>query len=179
LHDSLLSIATVGARTVLIVDEAHHASDDVLEHIRVLSNLEHDGTKLLLIVLFGRRELFDQLGTEEALAAEARFSCRLQLTPLTDGELERYIAHRLAVSRPRVPVSFHRRAVDVVHALTRGMPRLVNQLCAESLAIGAQQRIDVIPSAIVEQAAATVFFERPAGEGDGWSLRRLATGVVT
>jgi len=178
LHDFLLSIVDVGGRAVLIIDEAHHASEELLEEMRLLSNLEGVDGKLLPIILVGRPEFLERLGDEEALSLERRISHRLELTALTRSELERYIAHRLAVSQPRVPVSFHRRAIDAVHALTGGVPRLVNQLCAESLAIGGEQRLDLIATAIVEQAANTTFVDRTAGESSGWSWRRLATGVV-
>lgn len=173
LHDFLLSVVSVGGRTILIVDEAHYASEELLAEMRLLSNLEGVDAKLLPIILVGRSELLERLGDDEALSLERRVSHRLELTALTRSEVERYIAHRLVVSQPRVPVTFHRRAVDAVHALTGGVPRLVNQLCAESLAIGGEQRIDLIAIPVVEQAANTIFFDRTAGEGSRWSWRRL------
>jgi general secretion pathway protein A len=173
LHDFLLSIVTVGGRAVLIVDEAHHASGELLEEMRLLSNLEWGDTKLLPIVLAGRPELLERLGDEETLSLEQRVFHRLELTALTRNEVERYIAHRLAISQPRVPVSFHRRAVDAVYALTGGIPRPINQLCAESLTIGAAQQSDVISAAIVEQAAAAVFLHRTASESSRSPWRRL------
>jgi len=175
LHDFLLSIITVGARAVLIVDEAHHISEELLDQIRLLSNLEHEDAKLLPIILVGRPELFERFGDEEALSLEHRVSRRVELSALTRPELERYIEHRLAVSQPRVPVRFHGRAVDAVHAFTGGVPRLVNQLCAQTLAIAAEQRSDVIAAASVEQAASVLSLRPTASEGSRWSWRRLVT----
>ena len=175
LHDFLLSIITVGARAVLIVDEAHHISEELLDQIRLLSNLEHEDAKLLPIILVGRPELFERFGDEEALSLEHRVSRRVELSALTRPELERYIEHRLAVSQPRVPVRFHGRAVDAVHAFTGGVPRLVNQLCAQTLTIAAEQRSDVIAAASVEQAASVLSLRPTASEGSRWSWRRLVT----
>ena len=175
LHDFLLSIVTVGARAVLIVDEAHHISEELLDQIRLLSNLEHEDAKLLPIILVGRPELFERFGDEEALSLEHRVSRRVELSALTRPELERYIEHRLAVSQPRVPVRFHGRAIDAVHAFTGGVPRLVNQLCAQTLTIAAEQRSDVIAAASVEQAASVLSLRPTASESSRWSWRRLVT----
>ena len=173
LHDFLLSIVTIGARAVLIVDDAHHVSGELLEQIRLLSNLEHEDARLLPIILVGRPDLLERLGDAEARSLEQRISRRIELTALTRSELEQYIAHRLALSQQRVPVKLHWRAIDAVHAFTGGVPRLVNQLCAQSLAIGAEQRIDAIAAPIVEQAAGILSLRRTASEDSPWSWRRL------
>lgn len=178
LHDFLLSLVSVGAGAVLIVDEAHHLAGELLEEIRLLTNLETEDAALLPIVLVGRPELLDLFGDEETLAADPRIACRAELQPLGQGDVEGYIAHRLDVAQPRSRPAFHRRAIDAAYAFAGGSPRLVNQLCDRALAIGAAQRSAVINVEFVEQAADSLTSREPSSDGTRWSWRRLvAPGV--
>ena len=173
LHDFLLSLVSIGATAVLIIDEAHHLPGELLEEIRLLANLETDDGTLLRIVLVGRPDLLDRFGDEETLALDQRISHRAELSALTRDEVDGYIAHRVAVASPRSRVTFQRRAVDAVHTVTGGVPRLVNQLCDHALAIGAEQRSQVISFGAIEQAAGTLGLQT-ASDGSRWSWRRLA-----
>jgi general secretion pathway protein A len=173
LHDFLLSIVPIGANAVLIVDDAHQISGELLEEIRLLSNLEADDAKLLQIVLVGQPDLLDRLGDEEALALDQRISRRTDLTPLTQADVDGYIAHRLAVAQSGSAVTFDRRAIDAVHTFSGGTPRLVNQLCEGALGIGAEQQRRVITAGAVEQAATILGLRRASTDGSRWSWRRL------
>jgi len=175
LHDFLLGLVSVGARAVLIVDEAHRISDELLEDIRLLSNLEAEEAALLPIVLVGRTDLLGRFGDEETLALDPRIACRAELLPLTEHDVEGYIAHRLSVGQPRSPVVFQRRAIDAISAFSEGSPRIVNQLCDRTLASSAEQGSTVISVELVEWAADSLTLREASSDGTRWSWRRLVT----
>ena len=99
LHDFLLSLVPLHGSAVLIIDEAQHLSPDVLEEIRVLSNLETNDQKLLQIVIVGQLNLIDVLHKAELRQLDQRISIRCSLKALTREEVEAYVTHRLWVAR--------------------------------------------------------------------------------
>src|SRR5687767_595339 len=129
LHDFLLSLVPIRGSSVLIIDEAQHLSPQVLEEIRVLSNLETNESKLLQIVLVGQLNLLDVLGEANMRQLDQRISLRAMLRPLTRTEVEAYIAHRLWIAEGGEGVAFGQAAVDAVHAYSGGVPRVINLLC--------------------------------------------------
>src|SRR5512145_3205745 len=140
LHDFLLSLLPLHGSAVLIIDEAQHLSPDVLEEIRILSNLETNDQKLLQIVIVGQLNLLDVLHKAELRQLDQRISIRCSLKALTREEVEAYITHRLWVARGSTAVSFTPRAFDLVHAISGGVPRMINLLCDRSLMVGCDKQ---------------------------------------
>src|SRR5579859_1788870 len=119
-----------GLTTVLVVDEAHNLSMELLEEIRLLSNLETNDDKLLQIVLVGQPELDLKLDSFELRPLKQRIALRAHLTPLDELDTERYISERLATAGAAAggePV-FTPEAVKAVHRFSRGFPRLINTI---------------------------------------------------
>ena len=173
LHDFLLSLMPIHGSAVLIIDEAQHLSTQVLEQIRIVSNLETNESKLLQIVLVGQLNLLDVLAAAEMRQLDQRISIRAALKPLNRLEVEAYIAHRLWVARGSTAVTFEPTALDRVHAYTGGVPRIINLLCDRSLMQSAQMRINRVTPAIIDEAAAGMGLKLPA---TGRAKRKVANG---
>jgi general secretion pathway protein A len=178
LNEFLLRTHAAGQNNVLIIDEAQNLSIDVLEQLRLLTNLETNERKLLQIILIGQPELRDMLLKPELEQLAQRVVARYHLDPLAEEETAHYIKHRLSVAGMSGLIPFDREARHRVHELTRGVPRRINLLCDRAL-LGAyasgRQRVD---RAIVDKAAHEVFDTRGRA---GWSPRRkmaLAAGVT-
>jgi len=118
---------------ILVVDEAHKLSDEVLEEIRLLGNLEFPDCKLLQIVLAGQSELGHILSRPEMRQLKQRFAVRLRLDPLSSSDVEQYIAFRWAKAGGRIPTPFAAGAIDEIVRFSKGIPRMVNSLCDNAL----------------------------------------------
>jgi general secretion pathway protein A len=153
LHDFLLSLIPLGARAVLIVDEAQNLPLPILEQIRILSNLETDKEKLLQIILVGQLNLVPLLRSPELRQLDQRVSIRYQLKPLTDEETGAYVSHRLAIANGARSVVFTPPALKVVYRYTGGIPRLINMLCDRSLLGGYSAQTTRIDENLVTIAA--------------------------
>ena len=152
LNEYLLQAHARGRRTVLIIDEAQNLSADVLEQIRLLTNLETPTEKLLQIILIGQPELRTLLQREDMRQLAQRVTARCRLEPLTREETGAYIRHRLHVCGATRPI-FNRSAVDRIYRLSGGIPRLINVLCDRAL-LGAYTEGKLqIDKRIVRQAA--------------------------
>jgi general secretion pathway protein A len=152
---------------VLLIDEAQHLSADVLEEIRVLSNLETNDQKLLQIVIVGQLNLLDVLHKAELRQLDQRISIRCSLKALTREEVEAYVTHRLWVARGSTSVSFTPKAFDLVHALSGGVPRVINLLCDRSLMIACEKQTSRIAEEHVVHAAGQLGQEIPKGKIKG------------
>jgi len=161
LHDFLLSLMAIHGSAVLIIDEAQHLSPQVLEQIRIISNLETNESKLLQIVLVGQLNLLDMLAAAEMRQLDQRISIRAALKPLNREEVEAYIAHRLWVARGSTAVGFEPAALDRVNAYTGGVPRIINLLCDRSLMQSAQMRVNRVTPAIIDEAARSIGLKLP------------------
>jgi general secretion pathway protein A len=168
LHDFLRSLAPLDGSGVLIIDEAQHLSAQVLEEIRVLSNLDTGTSKLLQIVLVGQLNLLDVLAQADMRQLQQRISLRARLNPLTREEVDAYIAHRLAVARGTSPVAFEAAAVDLVHAISGGIPRVINLLADRALMLGADATTTTITPELIAQAAGALALDIPAAPAAGW-----------
>jgi general secretion pathway protein A len=118
-----------GRSPILVIDEAQNLTPTVLEEVRMLSNLETRDAKLIQIVLVGQPELAAVLSLDELRQLRQRVSVVCRLAPLTRGECEEYIYHRLAVAGNRQAVQFSSEVLDSIYAYSNGIPRLVNTLC--------------------------------------------------
>ncbi len=138
LNRRLLHAHAEGRRVVLIVDEAQNLSPDVLEQIRLLTNLETAKQKLLQIILIGQPELRELLSRNDLRQLAQRVTGRYHLEPLSPDETRAYIGHRIQVAGGRAEI-FSRAATSVVHRSASGIPRLINVICDRAL-LGAYSR---------------------------------------
>ena len=179
LNAFLLHAHAAGKNNVLIIDEAQNLSADVLEQLRLLTNLETSERKLLQIVLIGQPELRDKLKRPELEQLAQRVIARYHLMALTEAETAQYIGHRLDVSGLKSPLPFDRKALRRIYQLARGVPRRINLLCDRAL-LGAFASGEAVVSArMVGKAAAEVFdptSKPPASAArrrQGWALMGL------
>ena len=135
LHRYLLNAYQKDERVVLIVDEAHGLSSDLLEEIRLLSNLETSKSKLLQIVLVGQTELDKTLSQPEFRQLRQRINLRYHLPPLSSQETKEYIEKRLRVAGAKEPI-FTDKALKEIYSRSGGIPRLINILCDNALLNG-------------------------------------------
>ena len=153
LNDYLLRENAAGRYVVLIVDEAQHLSPEVLEELRMLSNLETSRNKLLQIILVGQPELGQKLGRPGLRQLRQRIGLVAELKPLTAEETAQYIAHRLEIAGHKGRVIFSRSALKKIHAAAGGIPRLVNVLCDKSLVLAFGDGARQISRKVVNQVA--------------------------
>jgi general secretion pathway protein A len=118
--------------TLLIIDEAQHLRPDVLEQLRLLTNLETDVKKLLKVILIGQPELQDLLKRRDLRQLAQRITARYHLLPLNKQEVAQYVTHRLSVVQCSRDI-FKANALVMIHQLTQGIPRLINLLCDRAL----------------------------------------------
>jgi general secretion pathway protein A len=162
LYDFLLSLIPLKASAVLIIDEAQNLPLAVLEQIRILSNLETDKEKLLQIILVGQLNLQGLLRSPELRQLDQRVSIRYELKPLDRDTVAAYVSHRLTVAGGTAAVTFTARAIDEVHRLSGGIPRLINLICDRTLLAGFSQRTNRITDDMVVQAAHSLDLLVPA-----------------
>jgi general secretion pathway protein A len=167
LHDFLLSLVPLHGSAVLIIDEAQHLSTDVLEEIRVLSNLETNDQKLLQVVIVGQLNLLDILHKAELRQLDQRISIRCSLKALTREEVEAYVTHRLWVARGSMSVSFTPKAFDLVHTISGGVPRMINLVCDRALMVACEKQTSRIAEEHVVAAAAQLGQDIPKGKVKG------------
>jgi general secretion pathway protein A len=152
MSDFLLKQTQAGKETVLIIDEAQNLTVDLLEQVRLISNIETDDRKLLQIVLMGQPELRDRLNSPRLKQLRQRITVRYHLRPLTRTEVGQYIHHRLALAGARGFPSFTAPAIWRVFRYSGGIPRLVNALCDKALLAGFVERSDRIGFRMIGRA---------------------------
>lgn len=176
LHAFLRSLAPIQAHAVVIIDEAQHLQPDVLEQIRLLSNIDDERGTLLQIILVGQTDLEPLLSRPELRQLQQRVSRRFRLEPLNQNEVREYIKHRLALARDGKPpsqlpgatelaqeltdwaatnagVEFTPDAIHAVSHLSGGLPRVINLLCDRSLEEGYACRLRLIDRPLILTAA--------------------------
>lgn len=155
LQRMLLDTQERGGTSVLLVDEAHLLSPELLEEIRLISNADTYKEKPLQIVLCGQPELLPLLSRPEMRALKQRIAASCSLRPLSLPELQTYIHERMrAAGFKGATDPFARDTVDCIFRLTQGVPRLVNLLCDSCLEMSCKATQPVIETRIVEKAAA-------------------------
>ncbi|GKT06908.1 AAA family ATPase [Desulforhabdus sp. TSK] len=147
-----------GLKAVLLIDEAQNLSTEVLEQMRLLTNLETDQRKLLQIILIGQPELRSVLARPELRQLAQRIIARYHLNPLTKRDMSAYVNHRLAVAGTRREL-FPPAVLDRLFALSGGIPRLINLLCDRSLLGAYARNKSVVSKKILKQAAGEVLGE--------------------
>lgn len=152
LNRFLLDELAAGRDVVLLIDEAQDLEAELLEQIRLLSNLETDQRKLLQIVLIGQPELKQKLDDHRLRQLRQRITVRYHLDPLSRSELERYIRHRLQVAGGNGRPEFSPWALGAVYRYTGGVPRLINAVCDKALLAGFVAGEDVLGWRLVRRA---------------------------
>lgn len=151
----LLKAYGQGQRIVVVIDEAQNLTFEVLEQIRLLTNLEVSTQKLLQIILIGQPELQTMLGRPELRQLAQRITARFHLTPLTREETGEYISHRLKVAGVTREI-FTKPAIREIYRLSRGIPRLINTLSERALIGAYGANLPLIKKDIVSNAAVEV-----------------------
>ncbi len=177
----LLEAHAAGRRVAVLIDEAHLLERDVLEQVRLLTNLETSTRKLLQIILIGQPELRDLLAREDLRQVAQRITGRLHLDPLAATETAAYVRHRLRVAGATREI-FSPAALRELHRQSGGLPRLINVI-ADRAMLGAFARDrHEISTALVREAAAEVSGVSSGSRFWGWTalvvcLLVLAAGV--
>jgi general secretion pathway protein A len=140
ISDFLLKQTLSGRETVLIIDEAQNLTEDLLEQVRLISNIETDDRKLLQIVLMGQPELRDRLNSHKLKQLRQRITVRYHLHPLTRAEVSQYIHHRLSLAGSSGVLTFTAPAIWRVYNYSKGIPRLINAVCDKALLAGFVER---------------------------------------
>ncbi|WP_299019398.1 AAA family ATPase [uncultured Photobacterium sp.] len=179
IYQHLLANHGEGKQTLLLVDEAQHLMPDVLEQLRLLTNLETESRKLLKVVLVGQPELQQLLQQERLRQLAQRITSRYHLLPLTPEEVDEYINYRLRAVNCLYNV-FEPSLTRQIAKATNGIPRLINLVCDKAMLLACQQTTHQVTKAIVSRACDEVLSwqlpaERPMIGGSrvyaGWALR--------
>jgi type II secretory pathway predicted ATPase ExeA len=141
-----------GKRVLLVIDEAHRLSTEVLEEIRLLSNIEQAGRKLIHIFFVGQPELLHTLRSPACRALRQRITLFYHLQPLSAAETGKYITRRLRVAGGEERI-FTAKAVQAIHALSRGYPRKINKLCDRALLTGFVKEKTLIDARTIYECA--------------------------
>ncbi len=178
LNAHLLQSHARGRRTMLIIDEAQNLSREVLEQIRLLTNLETTKQKLLQIILIGQPELAGLLAQPDLRQLAQRITARYRLTALTREETCYYIAHRCRVAGGRASL-LNLAAMRRVHALSGGIPRLINIICDRSLLGAYTREKTVVDTGIVNRAAAEIGSSAKPSRWLTWRVLTPAVATLT
>jgi len=146
--------AAVRRPVIVVIDEAQNLSYEVLESVRLLSNFETNGLKLIQIILAGQPALADKLARPELEQLRQRFATVARLQPFDRNETEQYINHRLSLAGANGKQLFSGEALALIAAISKGVPRMINNLCFNALSLGFAMRKKRIDAAIVREVAA-------------------------
>jgi general secretion pathway protein A len=159
LSQYLLRAHAAGRRVVVVVDEAQNLAPEVLEQVRLLTNLETNTQKLLQIILIGQPELRELLARNELRQLAQRITGRYHLSPLSAEETTAYVRHRLRVAGATADI-FNRFALEEIYRLSGGVPRVINVICDRALLGGYSLDRHRITGPLVRNAASEVFGKR-------------------
>jgi general secretion pathway protein A len=172
LNRRLLAAHAEGRRVIVIVDEAQNLAADVLEQVRLLTNLETATQKLLQIILIGQPELRELLDRTELRQLAQRITGRYHLNPLLKHETQQYVRHRLRVAGAAEEI-FTPAALGELHRLSGGVPRVINVCCDRALLGAYTEETRKVTPALVRRAAGEVYGRRFVAPWLGW-----VTGVA-
>jgi len=133
LNSFLIQKKATGKKVILLIDEAQNLNRNVLEQLRLLSNLETNRDKLLQIILVGQPELSEILNSHALRQLGQRITLRYQLSPLTFNECKEYIQYRINIAAQKTAIKFDRSAYRQIYKYSKGIPRLINIVCDRSL----------------------------------------------
>ena len=177
LNRRLLQAHAEGRRIIVLVDEAQNLSFEVLEQVRLLTNLETPTQKLLQIILIGQPELRELLDRNDLRQLAQRITGRYHLMPLSREETKGYVRHRLRVAGAPDEI-FTPAALSEVHRLSSGIPRVINVACDRALLGAYTQETRRITAALVRQAAGEVYGRRFLPTWLGWVAGGVGSVVL-
>ncbi len=169
LNEFLLDQHSKGGSTVIIIDEAQNLSLDVMEELRLLSNLETEKEKLLQIIFVGQKELEEKLKSPELKQLRQRISIQYELQPLSLEETRNYIDHRILIACGTARTTFSNGALKEIHNYSKGYPRLINLVCDRALLGGFNAKVDRIEAKHVRKGIRSLLGE----EGKEFFLKRF------
>src|SRR3954466_13595961 len=156
LAEYLVDQRLAGRLILLVIDEAQNLSLGALEELRMLSNLETEKSKLLQIVLVGQPNLRDKLAAPELEQLRQRITVSYHLPPLDADETGNYVNHRLRRAALGPPLEFPREATDLIHARSRGVPRIINVICDAALVFGYAEERRTFDAATIREVLAAL-----------------------
>jgi general secretion pathway protein A len=175
INDFLFLIHETDRKAVLIIEEAQNLSVDVLEQVRLLTNLETSQRKLLQIIMLGQPELKKTLARPELRQLSQRITARYHLGPLAKHEIAAYVRHRLSVAGLIRGELFPPAVIKVLYGLTGGVPRLINVICDRALLGAYTQRMESVDKKTLITAANEV-----SGKGNiRWRQKSVYPWIVT
>jgi general secretion pathway protein A len=177
LNRRLLGAHAEGRRIIVLVDEAQNLSIDVLEQVRLLTNLETPTQKLLQIILIGQPELRELLDRTELRQLAQRITGRYHLKPLSREETKGYVRHRLRVAGATQEI-FTPGALMELHRVSQGIPRVINVACDRALLGAYTQEAKKITAGLVRRAAGEVYGRKFLPPWMGWALGSLSAAVL-
>ena len=151
-----------GKIVLLVIDEAHRLSQDLLEEIRLLSNAEQAGKRLINIFFIGQNELKQSLLLPECRALRQRVTLFYDIQPLSEDEMVQYIGHRLRIAGSQAQL-FTADAIHEIYRSSRGYPRLINIICDHALLTGYVHGLKTIPPEVVTECAQEIHFTGQTG----------------
>ncbi|MEC4746951.1 AAA family ATPase [Methylomicrobium sp. Wu6] len=152
IKEQLLKFHNEGNRCLLMMDEAHKISDDVLECVRLLNNLEQGGIKLIQMLLIGQEEFLDKLSQPNLESFKQRIAWLESIGKMTPLQTHEYILHRLKVAGSQSRI-FTDDAIEIIVHAARGTPRLINTFCDRALRISYESQKTLVDLDSVRQAA--------------------------
>ncbi|OEU74371.1 MAG: peptidoglycan-binding protein [Desulfuromonadales bacterium C00003068] len=173
----LLDAHAQGHKTVVIIDEAQNLSIDVLEQIRLLTNLETNKQKLLQVIMLGQPELKELLGQPELRQLAQRITARYHLEPLSTEEMAGYISHRLAIAGVERPL-FTAASIRKLYQLSGGVPRLINLICDRALLGAYVQEQHIVKPKLLAMTAKEVFGDKNEKSSQSTSPHWLRNLIV-
>ena len=168
----LLQANAAGRRTVVIIEESQNLTSDVLEQLRMLTNLETDQHKLMQIIMIGQPELLDLLALPELRQLEQRVTARYHLEPLSLYETSEYVNHRLKIAGARNAI-FNASNLKKIHKLSGGVPRRINLLCDRTLLGAYVKGVKEIDNGMISRAATEVFGRIEKAKRKSFSNQKL------
>lgn len=167
-----------GGKVLVLIDEAQNLSLDVLEQLRLLSNLETTREKLLQIILVGQPELGEMLSSHQLRQLGQRITINCRLSPLTFEETRDYIRHRISLASHRAGPPFDKKAYRAIYDYSRGIPRLINIACDRALLNAYGRNSFTITASITREAIGELTREKPAETGS-WIQRHARFAIVS
>ena len=167
---------------VVIIDEAQNLAPLVLEEVRMLSNLETENEKLIQILFLGQPELKKKLALPRLEQLRQRIAVYFHLTPLDQEDTQRYILHRLKVASKSDRQFFTEDTLELIYQFSRGVPRLINQLCDSALLSGYIYGLTLIEKKVVQEVikespTAQIVESKKESKGDGAAIDNFGEGA--
>ena len=174
----LLNAHQQGEQCLVLIDEAQHLKPQVLEQLRLLTNLETDQSKLLRVILIGQPELQELLRRRELRQLAQRITARYHILPLTEKDTERYIAYRLQVAGASKALFSHTACV-AAHKATEGIPRLLNLICDRALLAAYTDQSEFVQPRHIKMATKELEGpSEPSNNSSGWLIGLVSCAII-